>query len=183
MQIVKVCKLFTGIKYMKNWFYIFIGLIIITLGLLSCSGKQNADVSSREFEGEVWSRFDYLTASYNVAKAPMTADLVLELEVSDVFPDVYPYPEADRGIFTFVMTISAPDGSRRSREYSYRLKDDDGNFKAEKVDGYYHYSLPLINEMSFSVKGDYDFKIENKYYKDPLYGVKSLKINCLQIKK
>ena len=151
--------------------------------MFSCTEKQSSDVLSREFAGDVWSRFDYLTASYNVVKAPMTGDLVLEIEVSDVFPDIYPYPETDKGILSFEMTINAPDGSRRSREYTYRLKDNAGNFKAEKVNGYYHYTLPLINEMSFSADGNYDFKIENKYHKDPLYGVKSFRINCLQIKK
>lgn len=182
MQSEKVCHLFSAFKYMKYRVYIFIGLIIIALGCFSCSEKQNSNVLSREFEGEVWPRFEFLTASYNVVKAPMTADLVLDIEVSDVFPDIYPYSEADFGILSFAMTINAPDGSRRSREYTFRLKDNDGNFKAEKIDGYYHYSLPLISGMCFNVKGDYEFKIENKYHKDPLYGVKCLKINCLQIK-
>ena len=157
---------------------------MIALGFVSCSEKQNADVLSREFEGEMWHRFDYLTASYNVVKAPMTADLVLDVEVSDVYPNVYPYHEDDsEGNLTIVMTIISPDGSQRSREYNYRLKDKDGNFKSEKVNGYYHYSLPLINEMNFSTSGEYVFNIENKYTKDPLYGIKSFKINCLEIKK
>ena len=110
----------------------------------------------------------------------MTADLVLEIEVSDVYPNVYPHHDPNDDIFTIGMSIKSPDGSRRIREYNYRLKDNEGNFKAEKTDGYYHYSLPLISEMSFSEKGDYVFRIENKYSKDPLYGIKSLKINCLR---
>lgn len=166
---------------MKKRIYIFIGLIMIALGLISCTGKQSADVISREFEGEFWHRFDYLTASYNVVKAPMTADLVLEIEVSDVYPDIYPYHEDDKGVFKIEMTIKYPDGGRRSREYMYRLKDSEGNFKSEKVDGYYRYSLPLINEITFNESGEYVFKVENKYSKDPLYGIKSLKINCLQV--
>ena len=156
---------------------------MIVLGFVSCKEKQTGDVLAREFDGEIWHRFDYLTASYNVVKAPMTADLVLEVEVSDVYPNVYPYHDDDNGCLTIEMTITSPDGSRRSREYFYRLKDKDGNFKSEKVDGYYHYSLPLINEMSFSESGEYVIKVENKYSKDPLYGIKSLNINCLEIKK
>ena len=162
---------------------LLIVLIMIALCFVSCSEKQSADVLSREFEGEIWHRFDYLTASYNVVKAPMTADMVLEVEVSDVYPNIYPYHDEESECLTIALTINGPDGSRRSREYQYRLKDAEGNFKSEKVDGYYHYSLPLINEMSFSESGEYVFKIENKYSKEPLYGIKSLKINCLQIKK
>lgn len=167
---------------MKNRVYILIGLIMIALGIVSCTKEQNANVLSCEFDGEMWHRFDYLTASYNVVKAPMNADLVLEVEVSDVFPNVYPYHEDDNGVLTINMMISYPDGGRRSRDYSFKLKDNDGNFKSEKVDGYYRYELPLINEMCFNESGNYEFKIENKYSKDPLYGIKSLKINCLQIK-
>lgn len=162
--------------------YLFIGLIMMVLGFVSCTPKQDANVLSREFEGEIWNHFDYLTASYNVVKAPMTADLVLEIEVSDQFPDIYPHYDAEDGVFSIDLSISAPDGSRRSRTYKFRLKDKEGNFKAEKTDGYYHYSLPLINEMSFNVAGDYEFKIGNLYSKDPLWGIKSLEINCLQIK-
>lgn len=183
MQIVKTSVFVTVIKLMRKGFFILIGLIIITLGVVSCKEEQGADVLSREFDGEIWHRFDYLTASYKVVKAPMTADLVLEVEVSDVYPDNYPYHSDDDECLTIDMTISYPSGSRRSREYFYRLKDKDGNFKSEKVDGYYHYTLRLINEMSFDERGEYVFKIENKYSKEPLCGIKSLKINCLQIKK
>ena len=172
LQIVKVCKI-----------NLFIGLIMMVLGLFSCTGKQNAEVLSREFEGEMWRRFDYLTVSYEVVKAPMTADIVLEIEVSDVYPNVYPRHDEEDELFSITMSVKSPDGGSRIREYNYRLKDKDGNFKAEKTDGYYHFSLPLINEMTFGEKGEYVFRIENKYSKDPLYGIKSLKINCLQIKK
>ena len=163
--------------------YILIGLIMIALWSVSCSEKQGSDVLSREFDGEIWHRFDYVMASYKVVKVPMTADLVLDVEVSDVYPNVYPYHDDDNGNLTIEMTITYPDGSRRSREYFYRLKDKDGNFKSEKIDGYYHYSLPLINEIGFNERGEYVFKIENKYSKDPLCGIKCLKINCLEIKK
>ncbi|MCR5036296.1 MAG: hypothetical protein K6A73_03125 [Bacteroidales bacterium] len=168
---------------MKKRVYILIGLIMIVLGFVSCSKTQSGEVLSREFEGERWPRFDYLTASYKVVKAPMTADLVLDVTISDVFPNDYPYHVDDDGTLSIAMTITSPDGSRRSREYYFRLKDKEGNFKSEKVDGYYHYSLPLINEMSFNKNGVYTFKVENKYSKDPLCGIKKLDINCLQIKK
>ena len=79
---------------------------MIVLCSVSCSEKQNADVLSREFDGEIWHRFDYLTASYNVEKAPMTADVVLEVEVSDVYPNVYPYHDEESECLTIAMTIN-----------------------------------------------------------------------------
>lgn len=159
----------------------FVALIIFALSFSSCSEKQDTKVLSRDFQDEIWGRFDYLEAAYNVVKAPMTADVVMDIEVSDVYPNIYPYHGAENEMFVIVLSINAPDGSSRAREYKFRLRDGEGNFKSEKVDGYYHFELPLINEMSFNEKGEYHFKVENKYAKDPLYGIKSLNINCLQI--
>lgn len=163
--------------------YTVIALIIIMLGGMSCSEKQNGMVLSKDFQDEVWNRFDYLYATYNVVAAPMTADLVMEMDVSDVFPNIYPYYDDENGIFAITLSINAPDGSSRARDFRFRIKDSEGNFKSEKIKGYYHFELPLINDMSFNENGEYHFKIENKYSKDPLYGIKSLNINCLQIKK
>ena len=181
MQIVKIYAVFMRIAKEKRHFGFFIALIIFALSLVSCAEKQDSNVLSRDFQGETWGRFDYLEASYNVVKAPMTADLVMDIDVSDVYPNIYPYHGSENEMFVIVLSIEAPDGSTRAREYKFRLKDREGNFKSEKVDGYYHFELPLINEMSFSEKGEYHFKVENKYSKDPLYGIKSLNINCLQI--
>ena len=166
---------------MKKRLYIFIALIILALSFTACGEKQDSAVLSRDFQGEVWNRFDCLEASYNVIE-PMTADVVMDIYVSDVYPNVYPHHDDD-GSFTVTMSIKGPDGSGRVREYRFRLKDKDGNFKSEKVDGYYHFSLPMLSEMYFGAKGDYRFKIENRYSYDPLYGIKRLSINCLQIKK
>jgi len=167
---------------MKVRLNIFIVLIFLVLCCVSCTKKQDGAVLSRDFDGEIWHRFDYLEADFNVVKAPMTADLVMDIDISEVYPNIYPYHDGDEGRFVIVLTIQSPDGGSRSREYRFRLKDNDGNFKSEKVDGYYHFELPLINEMSFAEAGEYHFKIENKYAKDPLYGIKTLNINCLQIK-
>ena len=162
-------------------FYIIIALIVLTLSFSSCGEKQDCKVLARDFEGEIWNRFDYIEADYNVVKAPMTGDLVMNVCVSDVYPNIYPYHEDD-GLFSIVLSLSGPDGSRRVKDYKFNLKDKDGNFKSEKTDGYYNFELPLINEMYFGEKGSYHFMIESKYPKEPLYGIKSLSINCLQNK-
>lgn len=176
--VVKIIKI-----KMKNRLGILILLIMMILSFVSCSEKQDENVISQEFQGEIWGRFDYLYADFDVKKAPMTADLVMDVDVSEVFPNIYPYRDDESGVLSIVMTINNPDESRRAREYQFRLKDANGNFKSEKVDGYYHFELPLINDMSFNEKGVYHFKIENKYSKDPLYGIKSLNIRCVQKEK
>lgn len=153
------------------------------LGCVSCSERQESMVLSKEFQDEIWNRFDYLNVNYNVVAAPMTADLVMEIDVSEVYPNIYPYYDNENGVFAITLSINAPDGSRRARDFKFKLKDNEGNFKSEKIDGYYHFELPLISEMNFNEIGEYHFRIENKYSKDPLYGIKRLNINCLQIKK
>lgn len=164
---------------MKNRFYILIALIFTVLVAVSCDKKQDSTVLERDFQGEIWHRFDFIEAKYNVVKAPMTADLVIELTVSDVYPNIYP-THGDEGLFSITMSISGPDGSERVRDYKVKLKDSEGNFKSQKTDGYFCYELPMISGMSFSEAGEYEFKIENKYSKEPLYGIKRLKISCLQ---
>ena len=168
---------------MKKALRIFIILIFNVLVMTSCFKKQDKVIITRDFQSEQWGRFDFLEADFEVLKAPMTSDVVMDIVVSDVYPNIYPYHGAENEMFVIVLSVNGPDGGSRAREYKFRLKDAEGNFKSEKVDGYYHFELPLINEMSFSEKGEYHFKVENKYTKDPLYGIKSLNINCLQIKK
>ena len=150
--------------------------------MTSCFKKQDGNVISHEFPKEQWGRFTFLEKDYEVIKAPITADLVMEIVVSDDYPSLYPSRDAAVGLFPIVLSVKGPDGSKRVREYSFHLKDDNGNFKSEKVDGYYHFELPIINEMRFREVGKYHFKIENKYSKDPLNGIKSLDVKCLQIK-
>ena len=87
----------------------------MTLGLSSCLEKQDETVISKEFLGEQWGRFDYLEADYHVVKAPMTADLVMELIVSDAYPNIYPYHDDDDGVF--VVTMNADGDFDRDIKY------------------------------------------------------------------
>ena len=63
------------------------------------------------------------------------------------------------------------------------LKDKDGNWKADKKNDCYIFKLPIIGEMSFSEKGAYDFILENKYPKDPLQGINSVTLKCVNSSK
>ena len=166
----------------KNKLDIFIILIIFVLGFVSCSEpqqqKQNDTVVSKVFENEEWDYYP-LEASYMVENAPLVADLVMEVDVTDVFPNVIPHPD-DTGELEIDLTVESPEGNRRTLNRKFPLKDREGNFKAEKVDGCYHYEFSLINDRKFDEKGEYRFKIENKYSKIPLCGIKKLEIKCLR---
>ena len=106
----------------------------------------------------------------------------MEVSVNEKYPNVYETHQSDCPLL-FNLTIKNPDGNGgRSKDYKFMLKDKDGNWKADNKNGYYTFRLPIMSEMTFSEKGVYNFKVENKYPKDPLYGIKSLKIECVTTK-
>ena len=167
--------------YLQYFYMRFIlGLLLaISIGLTSCTNNDHEVVVNKEFTNEEWARFDYLQGEFIVKDAPEKYDVVMEVVVTDVFPNIYKSYQ-DKGVLSVNMTISNPDGSgKRSRDYNFKLKDKDVNWKSEKINGYYTFKLPIISEMTFTEEGAYRFKIENKYTKDPLYGIKSLTIKCI----
>ncbi len=161
-------------KYLKLFF------IVVAAALLSCGNreKQSNTVISKTFIDEQWGRFDYLVSSFNVVEPGYKCDLVLDMTVTDDFPNRYRHSDDD--YFEVNMTITAPDGSKRSRNYRFRLRDDDGIWKSAKIGDVYPFELPLISDFVFSEKGEYIFKVENKYTRDPLQGIRTLTINTVK---
>lgn len=156
--------------------------IVIILFLCSCSKKQDNIIISKEFINQEWPRFEYLNGNIDIKNTDIKYDIVMEVIVSDIYPNEYENHQKD-GSLSFNMSIDYPNGSSwRSRNYNYKLKDKEGNWKANRKDGYYSFKLPIISEMSFDEKGVYNFKLENKYSKDPLQGIKYLEIRCISSK-
>lgn len=156
--------------------------ILFLIFLSSCSKKQTDIVISKNFSNEEWARFDYLKGEFEIRKVPTVCNIVLEITVSEVYPNIYPY-HRDDGSFLFNMTIKNPENDGfRSKDYRFSLKDKEGNWKANKVDGYYTFYLPIINGITFSETGVYSFIMENKYTKDPLFGIKNLTLKCIYAK-
>lgn len=163
---------------MRKIFFIILSLIFIT----SCSNNNDNIVINRDFENHEWSRFDFLEGTINVEKVPVKYDIVMEIMVSEIYPNTYENHREDSS-FSFNMTIKNPNGSgARSKDYNYNLKDKDGNWKSEKQGEYYIFKLPLITEMTLGEEGIYNIKIENKFPKDPLQGIKSLTLKYNQSK-
>lgn len=157
-------------------------VLLLSLFLSSCTSKQDNIVIYREFGNQEWERFEYLTGDFNVNKTSQKYDVVMEVTVNDSYPNIYENHQTDAPLL-FNLTIKNPDSNGgRSKDFRFTLKDKDGNWKADKKNGYYIFRLPVMSEMSFSENGIYSFKVENKYPKDPLQGIKSIKIECVTSK-
>lgn len=163
---------------MRNIIFIILSLLFIT----SCSNNNDNIVISRDFENQEWSRFDFLEGTIDVKDAPAKYDIVMEILVSEIYPSAYENHRDDSSL-KFNMSIKNPNGSgSRSKDYSYNLKDKEGNWKSEKQGEYYVFKLPIISEMTLGEEGVYNIKLENKFSKDPLQGIKSLTLKYNQSK-
>ena len=157
-------------------------LLLLSLLFSSCSSKHDEVVIFREFKNQEWERFEYLNGTFNQGKTSQQYDIIMEVAVNDNYPNIYENHQNDCP-FLFNLTIKNPnDSGSRSKNYKFVFKDKDGNWKADKKNGYYVFRLPIISGISFSEKGAYEFKLENKYPKDPLQGIKSVKIECVTTK-
>ncbi len=144
--------------------------IVLIVGCLLClfgcvQKEENKVVLHREFYETLWERFDYVQDSIEV-KAETTYDLSLKI----AFTDDYSYKD-----FSMVFTVFSSDGEPyRSKTYKFNLKDDEGNWNVEKVDGCHTFVLPINKSLRISEVGTYIFQIENRMPITPLVGVKEL---------
>ena len=144
--------------------------IVLIVGCLLClfgcvQKEENKVVQHREFYETLWERFDYVQDSIEV-KAETTYDLSLKI----AFTDDYSYKD-----FSMVFTVFSSDGEPyRSKTYKFNLKDDEGNWNVEKVDGCHTFVLPINKSLRISEVGTYIFQIENRMPITPLVGVKEL---------
>lgn len=156
-------------------------ILLITL-LASCSGKKDNIVIHKEFQGNEWPRFEFLNGVYNNTDI-QEYDIIMEVAVTDIYPSPYENHQKESDL-SFNMHIKYPNNSgSRSKDYTFKLKDKEGNWKSEKKNGCYTFLLPITSEITFDEIGEYKFKIENKYPKDPLSGIKSMTIKCINSKK
>ena len=78
---------------MKN---ILIALFLIAM--LSCTSKQDNAIIYRDFINEEWSRFDFLEGDITIKKAPIKYDVIMEVAVSEIFPNVYENHRSDNSL-------------------------------------------------------------------------------------
>lgn len=143
-------------------------LLVLCCGLLGCGPQEkNRELIQRSFYNTVWERFDNVDANVEITK-PTTFNLSLQIS----FTDDYPYDYVD-----LVFVVFTPEGDRyRAKEYIPELKDADGQWSAERVDGCYTFDFPINKDLQINDLGTYRFHIEQKMPITPLVGVKELKL-------
>lgn len=134
--------------------------------LTSCSGPQNKEIVERNFYNNTWNRFDYINSEFEVKNISDVYQLVMDVKLTDEYPDEY---------VQFNLSVFYPnDGGYRSNNFRYRVKDVNGKWNTEQVDGFYNFEFTINSKLEFGDKGVYKFMIENKYPKFDLYGINQL---------
>lgn len=125
----------------------------------------DTELLHRDFYETLWERFDFVKNEVTI-KESTTFDLNLHLS----FTDDYPYD-----IISLVFTVFDEEGTPyRSKGYKFKLKDQEGNWNAEKFDGCYSFELPINKSLQISDPGVYCFQMEYRMPKTPIIGIKSL---------
>jgi hypothetical protein len=74
-----------------------------------------------------------------------------------------------------VFTVFTSDNTPyRSKGYKFRLKDSQGNWNSELVNGCYTFELPINKALQLTESGTYRFQIEQTMPVTPIVGVKEL---------
>ena len=143
-------------------------ILVLSFGLLGCGRQEkNRELMQRSFYNTVWERFDNVDADIKITE-PTTFNLSMQLS----FTADYPYDYID-----LVFVVFTPEGDRyRAKEYIPKLKDADGQWSAELVDGCYTFDIPINKSLQISDLGTYRFHVEQKMPITPLVGIKELRL-------
>ena len=144
----------------------FLIALALCLTLVGCRQKQNdGTVIHREFYQTVWERFDFVSNTVEVSE-PTTFDLGLRIG----FTEDYPYEN-----ISLVFTVFTADNTPyRSKGYKFRVKDAEGHWNSELIDGSYTFELPINKALQINEAGTYRFQIEQTMPVTPLVGVTEL---------
>lgn len=142
-------------------------LLLIGLGACNSEKKEDAIILSRSFLPAGWERFDFITDTLNVKKP-----VVYDLSMTVTFTPEYPFD-----YFATVFTVfDMEDQPLRTKNYHFKLKDREGAWKSELVDGGYTFTLPINSEMAFNEPGLFVLQLENRMPITPLVGIRNISI-------
>ena len=101
-------------------------------------------------------------------KKPMSYDLVLSATFT---------PEDPFDYFEIAFTVfDNHDHPLRAKNYQFKLKDRDGIWNSELVEGEYRFTFPINSALTLNEPGQYKFQIENRMPITPLLGIKEVKL-------
>ena len=140
-------------------------LAVLLCGFGCRQKEDDKELLHRDFYNTVWERFDYVTNDIEIKEAT-TFDLSMRIS----FTDDYPYDD-----FEMVFTVFDDKGEPyRAKGYKFTLKDQDGQWKAQKSEEGYTFILPINKRLAITEPGRYQFRMEEKQPITPLVGVKTL---------
>ena len=142
--------------------------VFILLGLGSCHTNQSGNVLvTRSFPTSSWERFDFVENTIVLSK-PVSYNLDLDV----LFDDSYTF-----NYFSVVFTVfDDQEHPLRTKEYKFNIKDRDGQWKSEKVDGKYHFRFPINSALTMNEPGTYVFQLENHMPITPLLGINEISV-------
>ncbi len=143
-----------------------IPLIIATIVLGSCSSESDYFHKEYKLKNQVWKRFDVFWFDVPVEKNDL-----LDFYLSVSHNKDYPLDKLWVNI-----TFYTPDGTTRSRDYDFDLKDKAGNWIGNQSNGLWKTELPIRKEMPIYEAGICKVRMENKYSKFELPGISSIEL-------
>lgn len=142
--------------------------VLCLIGLIACHSNRNGNaLISRNFPTLSWERFDFLEETLDLKKS-VSYDLVL----SATFTPEYPFDYFEMAFTVF----DDHDHPLRAKNYQFKLKDRDGVWKSELVEGEYRFTFPVNSNLTLNEPGKYKLQIENRMPITPLQGVKEIKL-------
>lgn len=142
--------------------------VLVLVGLSSChSNMRNKVLLSREFPTMSWERFDYVKNTMEIDKP-----VCYNLELDVTFDASYSY-----NYFSMSFAVFDKSGNPlRAKDYQFNLKDRDGIWKSDLVEGQYHFRFPINNELTLNEPDTYTFQLENRMPITPLLGIKEISL-------
>lgn len=146
---------------------ILLGLFFL-MGLGACTTqKTDTALLTRDFLPKGWERFDFITKELVIKKpTSLNLNMIVSFDPSYTFDYL-------SVVFTVFDTEDQP---LRSKSYKFNVKDKDGTWKSELIDGRYTFTLPINSEMQFNDPGEYKLQLENRMPITPLVGIRHISI-------
>ncbi|MBZ0243701.1 MAG: gliding motility lipoprotein GldH [Bacteroidales bacterium] len=141
----------------------------LALLIIFSSCQRPEIISERKvFDNQIWNRFEIVEFNFNITKPDMTYDVTLNFEHIDKY-----YTDHLTTNITFYM----PDGSMRSRDYTFKLKNEKLEWLGSTENKTISHQLPVVLGMKFPEVGSYEIRVESKMTKFNLENIKAVGLN------